>query len=56
LLKRLTAARAASLPKQPDVWAIVLRHGGFARVPPEIWLAFDKRVVAYKNAVRRKHA
>jgi hypothetical protein len=46
----------ASLPKKPDLRALVLKHGGFSRVPPEIWLAFDKRVMAYKNAVRRRDA
>jgi hypothetical protein len=41
---------------EPDLWALVARYGGFARVPVEAWAAFDKRVARYKAALRRsKH-
>jgi hypothetical protein len=40
---------------EPNLQEFVQRFNGFSRVPPEAWLAFNRRMQRWREAYRRRH-
>jgi hypothetical protein len=39
---------------EPSLQELVQRHGGFSKVPPEVWHRFDAELRAWQEAYRKR--
>jgi hypothetical protein len=40
---------------QPSQQELVERYGGYSRVPPEAWAAFDRRMQHWREEYKQRH-
>ena len=40
---------------EPSLQALVERWGGYSRVPPEAWTAFDRSMQRWRTAYKQRH-